>query len=217
MKTMTQENLNVDLPRWFRRDPTVGVSLVDAEMRIQFVNDRAVEMFLAEGAKVEAGQSLWELFPEPWVKERQDLVRRVLETDEPLALRSIRRGVRIQSTFYPVHDEDDKPTSVLVFSVPGETAVRKEQDGMEIVESGIVDLGDLDRLTRREIEVLALMGHGMGRLEIAEKLYRSPKTVDNHMASIGGKLGVANRAELVQIATRAGLKLGHADLPRTHE
>jgi DNA-binding CsgD family transcriptional regulator len=67
------------------------------------------------------------------------------------------------------------------------------------------------RLTRREEEVLALVGAGLSNPEIAERLYLSPKTVEHHVGHIFGKVGLASRAALAAYAVRSGSKIG--DLP----
>ena len=66
-------------------------------------------------------------------------------------------------------------------------------------------MGDLQSLTKREREVLGLIGKGLSLAEIADKLYRSQKTIQTHRLSLGRKLGVSNRVELARIAIKAGL------------
>jgi DNA-binding NarL/FixJ family response regulator len=51
--------------------------------------------------------------------------------------------------------------------------------------------GPLDELTPREREVLELMAQGLSNRGICEKLVVSPKTVETHVNSIFGKLGLA--------------------------
>lgn len=60
-------------------------------------------------------------------------------------------------------------------------------------------------LTRREQEVLKLLCQHLTDPEIAERLFLSPRTASNHVASIISKLGVANRREAIAFATQHGL------------
>jgi len=60
-------------------------------------------------------------------------------------------------------------------------------------------------LTRRELEVLQLLGSGARAPEIAADLRISPKTVSSHLQSIFRKLGVHSRAQAVARAYEHGL------------
>jgi DNA-binding CsgD family transcriptional regulator len=55
-------------------------------------------------------------------------------------------------------------------------------------------------LSSRELEVVQLIAAGHTNVEIAERLYLSPKTVERHVTNILAKLGLRSR---VQVATEA--------------
>ena len=61
------------------------------------------------------------------------------------------------------------------------------------------------QLTTREVEVLSLLCGGLRNAAIAERLVRSVRTVDHHLAAIYAKLGVTSRSEAVAAALRAGI------------
>ena len=58
-------------------------------------------------------------------------------------------------------------------------------------------------LTRRELDVLALVGEGLRNTEIAQRLFISAKTVDHHMSAILAKLGVRTRQDAVRVAAQS--------------
>lgn len=70
---------------------------------------------------------------------------------------------------------------------------------------GATPAPELDALTPREREVLALVGRGHSNAEIAEALVLSPLTAKTHVARLFSKLGARDRAQLVVVAYESGL------------
>ncbi len=60
-------------------------------------------------------------------------------------------------------------------------------------------------LTRREVQVLTLLAGGHTNAELARRLHLSAKTIDHHVSSILGKLGVRSRTEAVAAAFGLGI------------
>ena len=59
-------------------------------------------------------------------------------------------------------------------------------------------------LSTREKEVIGLVIEGLGNKAIAQKLYLSVRTVDNHLARIYQKMGVSTRTEAAVLALQEG-------------
>ncbi len=62
-----------------------------------------------------------------------------------------------------------------------------------------------DTLTPREQEVMVLVASGMSSQKIADKLFISPKTIENHRSKIMRKLGVSGVIDLARYAAKIGL------------
>jgi DNA-binding CsgD family transcriptional regulator len=72
----------------------------------------------------------------------------------------------------------------------------------------------LGSLSRRETEVLRLLGEGLSNREIAVRLFISPKTAEHHVSRIYAKLGLKSRAEAAAYAARyLGDEIGDSPLP----
>ena len=72
----------------------------------------------------------------------------------------------------------------------------------EVTDGGIVQM---ERLTRREREVLRWMAEGCTNAEIAERLCLAIGTVRNHVGRILEKLGARDRTHAVRLAIEWGL------------
>jgi ATP/maltotriose-dependent transcriptional regulator MalT len=74
--------------------------------------------------------------------------------------------------------------------------------GVKAARSGPKNIG---RLTKREGEVLTLLGEGLSNPEIAERLFVARKTVEHHVAHVLSKLGLRGRAEAAAFSVRGTL------------
>lgn len=63
----------------------------------------------------------------------------------------------------------------------------------------------LDRLTPRELDVLAALGRGLSNGEIAAELFVSTATVKSHVSSLLGKLSLSSRMQAAICARENGL------------
>jgi len=87
-------------------------------------------------------------------------------------------------------------------------AIREINAGRPYLPKGVADrLHESEtgaRLTRREDEILDLLGKGLGNRELGQVLGVSEDTVKTHLKSLFRKLGVSDRAEAVREALRRG-------------
>jgi DNA-binding NarL/FixJ family response regulator len=73
-----------------------------------------------------------------------------------------------------------------------------------IKQAKVSDSG-YSQLTSREQEIMRMLAEGALKSEIAERLFISIKTVENHRTNIMRKLNIHNAMELVRYAARLGL------------
>ena len=60
-------------------------------------------------------------------------------------------------------------------------------------------------ITKRELEILELIAHGLSNREIAERLFVSENTVKTHSSRLFDKLSAKRRTQAVQIGKEMGL------------
>ena len=72
-------------------------------------------------------------------------------------------------------------------------------------EKNDCDDSGLPSLTKREREILKLIAEGFTNKEIANYLYISPKTVDNHRTNLMRKLDLHSAQALTLFALKAGI------------
>lgn len=94
----------------------------------------------------------------------------------------------------------EKPFDEVELRAAIEKGLRQDSRRIEVAAAQAEQDGRLARLTRREREVLQLVGKGRHAKEIAAALKISPRTVEVYKARLMAKLDARNLAELVRFA-----------------
>ena len=72
-------------------------------------------------------------------------------------------------------------------------------------KEALVTTAGYESLTPREQEVMVLLAEGLSVSQVAEKLFISPKTAENHRSNIMRKLDLHSIFELIRYAAKMGL------------
>ncbi len=72
-------------------------------------------------------------------------------------------------------------------------------------KNSVVNTSGYDALTLREQEILLMLAEGQSAKQIADKLFISPKTAENHRSNIMRKLDLHSAIDLARYAARIGL------------
>lgn len=75
---------------------------------------------------------------------------------------------------------------------------------LEMVRGEKPETHSLETLSAREKEVLSLVCEGLSNKQIAQRLYLSIRTVENHLARLYSKWGVNSRTEAAVLALQQG-------------
>jgi DNA-binding CsgD family transcriptional regulator len=92
---------------------------------------------------------------------------------------------RLSLLLRPIEHHDNLPALLVCL---------ESQNPLESIAKGLAQLG----LSQREQEVAYLLCEGLKNTDISRRLYISRYTVENHIKSIFGKLGIHNRASLIR-------------------
>lgn len=106
------------------------------------------------------------------------------------------RGVILDSELLPFKDQRTQ------IYIGEKISITTERIG-EFILMRLRRKSPIDDLSERELLVARMFSDGKTYKEIANELCRSPSTIRNHIQSIYFKLGIKNKAELVQLLSSA--------------
>jgi len=70
----------------------------------------------------------------------------------------------------------------------------------------------IDKLSRREFQVMLMISNGLNNIQMSEKLCLSPKTISTYRFRLLEKLGAQNEVDLIKIAVEQGMvDFAHAE------
>jgi DNA-binding CsgD family transcriptional regulator len=141
--------------------------------------EKALELFVRLGMPFEEAEA------------RLRLARIFADRGSELAREEARAALGIFERLGATQRADESAALLRSLGAPGRTADRQTLD-----------------LTKREHEVLRLLGDGLSNAEIAERLIISEKTAGHHVSHIFRKLGLRNRAEAAAYAVRQAARSG---------
>lgn len=143
--------------------------------------ERAISIFARLGMDLEVGRT------------RLDLARGLREIDRQAA---IAEGRSAMSALHSARASYERDEAAALLRELGD-------------ESRPIAARGVSELTRREVEVLRLLGEGLTNSEIAARLFISIKTAGNHVSNILMKLGLRNRSQAAAVArTHLGKEQG---------
>ncbi len=184
-------------------DAGLALLVLDAECRFIFVN-RHFEALTHQKATDVIGRKITDTVSSEVGREREQLVLRALSSGKPIMLHEVFLGAFMKTMIRPLRGEGGRFTSALVVHHygPQTDPLLASAPEYEVVVPRYHVLGRIEGLSRREREVLQLIGEGMTTAAIAKKLFRTTKTVEHHRASLGRKLGLKTRVEIANVAQR---------------
>jgi DNA-binding CsgD family transcriptional regulator len=133
------------------------------------------------------------------------------------------RGVPYERALALMHgDREQRLEALDVLETLGATAVaarlRRDLRGAGIAVPrgrGRATRGHPAGLTARQAEILRLLGEDLSNLQIADRLFISPRTVEHHVSAVLDKLDAASREDAVRLAAAEGLLRPDGDPDRS--
>lgn len=141
--------------------------------------------------------------------------------------RILQRNPKQKIIILTVHNEQTFPKRLLEIGAKGYLtkecgvdemilAIKQVSSGGSYIASSIAqqlalsllpgnDLNPIDKLSRREFQVMLMISQGLTNIEISDKLCLSPKTISTYRLRLLEKLDAQNEVDLIRIAVEQGM------------
>ena len=141
--------------------------------------------------------------------------------------RILQRNPKQKIIVLTVHNEQTFPKRLLEIGAKGYLtkecgvdemikAIKQVNSGGSYIASSIAqqlalsllpgnDVNPIDRLSRREFQVMLMISQGLTNVEISDKLCLSPKTISTYRLRVLEKLDAHNEVDLIKIAVEQGI------------
>ena len=141
--------------------------------------------------------------------------------------RILQRNPKQKIIVLTVHNEQTFPKRLLEIGAKGYLtkecgvdemikAIKQVNSGGSYIASSIAqqlalsllpgnDVNPIDRLSRREFQVMLMISQGLTNVEISDKLCLSPKTISTYRLRVLEKLDAHNEVDLIKIAVEQGM------------
>jgi DNA-binding CsgD family transcriptional regulator len=157
----------------------------------------------------------WELGELSDVPEGVPDEYRLIIEGEPLAAAEMwaKFGCPYERAIALSHGEQDAQLEALeILETLGATAVAAKLrqslrgQGVRVARGkGRTTRSNAGGLTARQAEILSLLAEGLSNVDMADRLFLSPRTVEHHVAAVMSKLNASSRDEAVATAAEQGL------------
>ncbi|MEZ6235297.1 MAG: LuxR C-terminal-related transcriptional regulator [Phycisphaerales bacterium] len=183
---------------------TVPACVIDAGGVLVEVNEAMLQWEGCSPGEM-IGRHVGEFAPPARARELGQISDATIGDGEPRATAGMYRGHWVRMRYYRGEAPGDGTQVCIVALDPWRSDALEDGTGEAVVESRHHDLADLAALSTREGEVLWHLGRGKSLPRIASELFRSVKTMEAHVRSIGVKLGLRGRVAMISLVQDRGL------------
>lgn len=183
-------------------DPEICAAARDRNMRLLWCNE-AYATNMGSTPERLVGTTLFDTMTREQAQERTNLMRAVVHNGQMHAHQQFWVGKRWLTRVWPLDPEYFGHEGYFILITRLSDATPKLQSDIHFARTA--DLGPLEILSPRELEVFYYLAAGMSASDVARTLFRSEKTVGRHVENIHRKMGYSNRAQLVREAVESGL------------